>query len=194
MKAKQMTLAAALATTALAGAAQAHGGHGSESGFASGFAHPLGGWDHLLAMVAVGVWASQLKGRALWALPAAFVAAMSVGGLMGMNGAGLPLVEVSILASVLVLGLLITSGARASVAGGALLVAAFALFHGHAHGAEMPASVQGAEYLLGFASATALLHATGIALGSALLSTLREPSLRFTGAAIAVAGVVLAAF
>src|SRR5258708_21754085 len=112
-------------------AAHTFGAHGA--GFAQGIAHPLGGIDHLLAMVAVGLWAAQLGGRALWAVPAAFVAMMAVGGVAGMLGAALPLVEFGISGSLVVLGVLVALAARLPVAVSAVLVGLLALFHGHAH-------------------------------------------------------------
>src|SRR5579883_978366 len=129
--------------------ASAHPGHGTH-GFASGFSHPLLGLDHILAMVAVGLWAAQLGGRSLWAVPATFVGVMSVGGMLGLLGVPLPMVEAGILASVLILGLFIATAVRLPLAASMLLVGAFALFHGHAHGTEIPATASGLTYGLGF--------------------------------------------
>jgi urease accessory protein len=171
--------------------AQAHPGH-DVTGFSHGFAHPLGGLDHLLAMLAVGLWAAQMGGRARWAVPATFVTVMSLGGMLGMMGLHLPMVESGIAASVLVLGLLIALSARLPLAAAMPLVGLFALFHGYAHGAEMPASVSGFEYAAGFVLATAGLHAAGIALGMGIQRVTSAPLVRFAGAAIAITGVVLA--
>lgn len=177
------------------GVVWAHTGVGSTQGFGYGFAHPLLGWDHLLAMVAVGLWAAQTGGRALWALPAGFVATMIVGGVLGALGTGLPGVEAGILASVLVLGGLIAAAARFPVGVGVVVVALFALFHGHAHGAEMPAAVTGLAYGAGFALATALLHAVGIAFTLSVQRVAKEGRtaawVRLAGAAIGVAGLAL---
>jgi urease accessory protein len=172
--------------------AQAHPGHGA-TGFVQGFSHPLSGLDHLLAMLAVGLWAAQMGGRARWAVPATFVSLMALGGALGMAGLHLPMVEPGIAASVLVLGLLIAASARLSLAAAMPLVGVFALFHGFAHGAEMPASVSGFEFAAGFVLVTATLHAAGIGLGMAMQRVASAPLVRFAGAAIAVAGVAIAA-
>ena len=142
-------------------AALAHTGLEHAVSFASGFKHPWTGLDHMLAMVAVGLWAGLNGGRALWAWPAAFVGVMVAGGALGIAGIPVPMVEPGILASVIVLGLLVLAAARLPVALGAALVAVFALLHGHAHGAELPAQAAAATYAAGFALATALLHAPG---------------------------------
>lgn len=169
----------------------AHPGHGAAHGFGHGFLHPLSGWDHLLAMVAVGVWAGQRGGKAVWLLPAAFVGTMIVGGALGLAGVGLPGVEAGILASVLVLGALIATASRFPETAAAALVAGFALFHGHAHGTEMPPNLSGAAYGAGFVTATAALHAAGIALPAVLLRTASERWVRLTGAGIGLFGLAL---
>jgi len=179
-----------LAGLAICGAALAHtGDHGSTGmapGLASGLAHPFMGLDHLLAMVAVGVLAVQLGGRLLWALPATFVAAMAAGALAGTYGIALPQVEGMIALSVLVLGLLVAIAAGARWQWPVTLVALFALFHGHAHGAEMPALGSPALYFAGFLAATAVLHAIGVGFGAALKT--RPALLRTGGVAIGLAG------
>jgi urease accessory protein len=146
-------------------AAFAHSGIGHTHGFIAGFTHPLGGLDHLLAMVTVGIFAWQLGGRALWLVPASFVLAMAAGGTLGSNGFGLPLVEVAIAASVVVLGAVVAMRVQTPVALAIALVGAFAVFHGHAHGSEMPLDASGLTYAAGFLLATALLHALGVAVG-----------------------------
>lgn len=175
-------------------AAWAHTGVGPAHGFAHGFTHPVLGWDHLLAMVAVGLWAAQRGDKAVWTLPATFVATMVLGGILGATAVGLPGVETGILASVLVLGALVAVAARFPLALSVAVVALFALFHGHAHGTEMPATVSGFTYGIGFATATALLHAAGIAFALSL-KQLRSPAsprlVRFAGAAIGLGGVAL---
>jgi urease accessory protein len=172
-------------------AASAHTVTGGASGFATGFAHPLGGVDHLLAMLAVGLWAAQLGGRALWLVPTAFVGMMLAGGALGMLHIGVPFVEQGILASLVVLGVLIASAFRLPATAGALLVAVFALFHGHAHGSEMPLSANGLSFAAGFMLATTLLHGTGIALGLALKRFDAARMARVAGGAIALSGLYL---
>ena len=148
----------------------------------------------MLAMVAVGLWAAQMGGRAVWAIPAAFVTLMVGGGMLGISGIPLPFVEQGILASVLILGVLIAGACRLPVVAGALVVGCFAVFHGHAHGAEMPSAMGAISYSLGFALATALLHAGGIAGGMALKVLCNEKVTRFAGVAITLGGVYLAAY
>ncbi len=164
-------------------AALAHTGQGHGSGFASGLSHPLIGLDHLLAMIAVGLWAALSGGRALIAYPVAFVAAMLAGGLIGVGGVGLPVVEPAILASVMVLGALVALATRAPMAASLAGLMLFGLAHGYAHGIEGPG---GAFYALGFVIATAALHGLGIA-----LARLGMPTTRALGGAVAVAGVAL---
>lgn len=165
----------------------AHTGHGI-GGAASGFAHPFAGLDHLLAMVAIGAWAAQQEGRARWAVPLAFVAAVALGAIAGAAGFALPVVEPMIAASVVVLGLVIASGLRAPISAGVAIAAAFAIFHGHAHGTEAAAAPL-AAYLAGMLAATAMLHAAGFAAGAALRAT----ALRWAGALVAAGGVALIA-
>jgi len=171
---------------ALADPAAAHPAAGS--GFAAGLSHPFSGLDHVLAMVAVGLWAAQLGGRAVWLVPAAFVGMMLVGGALGALPVALPAVELGILASVLLLGLMVALSVRLPLALGMALVGVFALCHGHAHGTEMPLAATAATYAIGFAAATAALHGIGLGLGLALRS---RPAVRWGGAGIAAAGVVL---
>ena len=187
---------AALAVALAPAIASAHTGIGATTGFLHGFWHPIGGIDHVLAMVAVGLFAAQLGGRALWAVPATFVAVMAAGGALGMAGLALPAVEVGIALSVLVLGLVVLAGRRWPLGLAMALVAVFAVFHGHAHGAEMPIDASGLSYGLGFMLATALLHLAGIGLGIGLGRLAATEGGRLTqasGAAIALAGVVLLA-
>ncbi len=143
----------------------AHTGVGEASGFAHGFAHPVSGLDHILAMVMVGILAWQLGGRALWLVPASFVLVMALGGGLGVAGVDVPFVEVGIALSVVVLGAMVALGVNAPVAAAMGLVGLFAIFHGHAHGAEMPEDAGGVAYAAGFMLATALLHAAGLAAG-----------------------------
>jgi urease accessory protein len=166
----------------------AHTGHGDVSGFSHGFTHPIGGLDHVLAMVAVGLFASTLGGRALWAVPAAFVGMMLVGGALGMTGIDIPAVELGITLSIIVIGAAAALGRSWPVPAAMALVGAFALFHGHAHGVEMPAESGAFGFAAGFALATALLHAMGLALG---LVVRRPQIVRLAGAATAVCGLTL---
>ena len=153
--------------------ASAHTGLGDTAGLLHGFMHPIGGLDHILAMVMVGVFAFQLGGRARWALPAAFVGMMAVGGLLGMGGIAVPFVELGIALSVIVLGTVVAFGVQAPVAAAIGVVGLFAIFHGHAHGAEMPENAAGLAYGVGFMAATALLHLTGLG-GGLLLGMARQ--------------------
>jgi urease accessory protein len=149
----------------LPSAAMAHTGVGDVGGFAHGFWHPITGLDHVLAMVLIGVLAWQLGGRALWLVPATFVLVMAVGGALGIAGMTLPLVELGIALSVVVLGAAVALGMRAPVAVAMGVAGLFAIFHGHAHGAEMPGDASGLAYGVGFMIATALLHLCGLGLG-----------------------------
>jgi urease accessory protein len=175
-------------------AALAHTGVGDGHGFVHGFAHPLGGLDHILAMVTVGLFAWQLGGRALWLVPASFVLAMTAGGVLGMADVPMPFVEFGIAASVLVLGLIVAVGVKAPVAAAMGLVGAFAIFHGHAHGTEMPLDASGAAYAAGFVLATALLHAGGVALGM-LIGRFGDAygriGYQLSGGLVALAGVAI---
>jgi urease accessory protein len=191
-----MRLLLALAFASASSAALAHGGHSEPAGFVHGFMHPLGGLDHILAMVAVGVFAFVLGGRALWLVPLTFVAAMIAGFGLGLTGLDLPFVELAIAASSIVIGAAAALGRPMPVTAAAALVGVFALFHGHAHGAEIPAGGDAFAYALGFAGATALLHGAGIgaALGSArLLQRHGRTGARFAGGAFALGGVGLLA-
>ncbi len=171
--------------------AYAHVIPGDVRGFGSGFAHPLSGLDHILAMVAVGLWAAQLGGRARWLVPASFVGVMALGGALAMAGLRVPFTEEGIMLSVLVIGILIAVAARFPLVASMAMVGLFAFFHGHSHGTEMPANAIGYAYGAGFVLATALLHATGITIGLGAQRFSRLPVIRFAGAAIAVAGACL---
>ena len=178
----------ALAALLYSGAALAHPGH--PDGALAGLLHPLTGIDHVLAMLAVGLWGAQLGGRAQWLLPVGFVACLAVGGMLGMAGLALPMVEAGILASVLLLGALIGFAVRLPLLPSLGIVGVFALFHGFAHGTEMPAATSGALYALGFVAASAALHGVGLWLGRSALPHGRW--LRASGAAISLAGAWLA--
>jgi urease accessory protein len=184
---------ALIAAAATASGASAHTFGAQGAGFAQGFAHPFGGVDHLLAMVAVGLWAAQRGGRALWAVPASFVAMMALGGVAGALGLTLPLVELAIAASLIALGLAVAFAIRLPVALSALLVGLFALFHGHAHGSELPETASALAYGIGFIAATASLHAIGVATGLLLKRDSGRILVRLGGAGIAATGLLLAA-
>ena len=163
--------------------ASAHIIPGSPHAFHDGFVHPFTGLDHLLAMLAVGLWASQQRGRAVWLIPLTFVSVMVLGGALGLAGAYLPGSEWAIAASVLVLGGLIATMTRFHPGAAMMLVGFFALFHGYAHGREMPAAASAAGFSLGFVAATLLVHAAGLTLG---LTVRSQRAVRWAGAAIAL--------
>ena len=173
-------------------AAFAHPGHGPEIGLIAGFLHPMSGIDHILCMVAVGVFAAVLGGRALWLVPLSFVGMMAVGFLLGANGVTLPFVELAIGLSSVVIGAVAAWGKPMPISAAIALVGAFAIFHGHAHGAEMPANAGGLQFALGFMTATALLHVAGIAgaVGVAKLAgRYGRPLARIAGVAFAIGGI-----
>lgn len=169
----------------------AHAGH-DHSGLLAGLAHPITGLDHLLAMLAVGLWAAQQSGTARWALPGTFVAAMLLGGLLGFAGMEIPLLETGIAGSVLAFGLLVAVAARLPLAVSLGLTALFALTHGVAHGLELPALASPWGYAAGFVAATAALHGLGYA-AVRYLPRAAAPLVRLAGAASAGAGVWLLA-
>ena len=185
------SLIAALALACSAFPAFAHQASTESSAFLAGFLHPLGGLDHLLAMITVGLWAALQGGRAIWVWPTAFVSAMLAGAVLGMTGIPLPFVEPGILASTVVLGACVAFSVRAPLSVGAALIAAFAIVHGHAHGAEAPALGSPAEFAIGFALATAILHVAGLALGVGAVQARIPAAVRATGALAAAAGVSL---
>jgi urease accessory protein len=146
-------------------AALAHVEGGVASGFLNGLSHPISGLDHVLAMVAVGLWGAQLGAPAIWLLPVAFPIMMAFGGLLGLSGVALPSVELGIALSAVMLGALILGSIRLPLAAALLVVGFFAVFHGHAHGTEMTPGQSAILYSLGFVIATGLLHSLGIAIG-----------------------------
>ncbi|MCX8749306.1 HupE/UreJ family protein [Snodgrassella sp. B3088] len=162
----------------------AHPGHITE-GWQAGALHPLSGWDHLLAMLAVGLWAATFRGKARWLIPSTFVGVMIVGFILGAHGMQIPMLEQGIAASVLVLGLAAAWLKKVPASAAMVLVGLFALFHGVAHGAEMGA--HGAfSYACGFVIVTAALHAAGFGLGTALSK--QQWLLRLTGSLIGLVG------
>ncbi len=191
---RNISIAIAVLAALVPQAAYAHTGVGNASGFVHGFMHPIGGLDHVLAMVTVGLFAAHLGGRALWLVPASFVTMMAAGGALGFYGVNLPFIEVGIALSVIVLGAVVALQANLPLAAAMGLVGLFAIFHGHAHGAEMPMDVSAAGYGAGFLIATALLHATGIGIGLSV-GKLAHGSARLVsqlaGTAIAITGLSL---
>ncbi|MBX5150947.1 HupE/UreJ family protein [Rhizobium lentis] len=184
----------ALAAIALPAVASAHPAIGEAAGFSHGFAHPISGLDHILAMVMVGVFAFQLGGRAVWLVPTTFVLVMALGGLLGVSGINVPFVETGIALSVVVLGAVVAFNVKAPLAAAAGIIGLFAIFHGHAHGAEMPENAAGGAYAAGFIVATALLHAAGLALGYAVGHAGKRQGVlvtRTAGSIAALAGVSL---
>lgn len=172
------------------------GAHGvaGESGFISGLNHPVFGYDHLLAMVTVGLLSAQIGGRAIWTVPATFVSVMAVGGVLGMSGVRLPFVEYGIALSVLALGSALFGARKLPVIVAMSFVGIFAVFHGHAHGTEMPYFAQPALYAAGFSLATAALHVFGAVTGYFLLRYEGGIKLlRLTGLLIAASGIYFVA-
>lgn len=183
-----LAVSAAL-TFAMTAEAMAHVGAGVASGFVSGFGHPLSGWDHIVAMVAVGLWGAQLGPPSIWVLPITFPLMMAIGGFMGLVGLPLPSVEVGIAASAIVLGLAVTLEARPALWVSMVLVGVFAIFHGYAHGAELEEGANPLAYSLGFVVATGLLHALGILIGELHRWKLGERAVQALGAVVAAAGL-----
>lgn len=149
----------------LPGAAFAHEAHATASGFVSGFTHPLFGLDHVVAMVAVGLWGGQLGKPAIWLLPVTFPLVMALGGVLGVRGIPLPGVEIGIALSAVALGCLVAGSVRAPIWIASAVVGAFAIFHGHAHGTELPGAASPLHYAAGFVLSTGLLHVAGIVIG-----------------------------
>jgi urease accessory protein len=171
--------------------ALAHVGHGATASFAAGVAHPLSGLDHIAVMLAVGLWAALKGGRALWVWPAAFVGVMLTGGALGMAHVPVPFVEPGILASVVALGLLVALAVDLPLWAGALVIGVFAVFHGHAHGTEVAENIGGIEYMVGFALATATLHALGIGFALLMHRVHARAVIRVAGAACLLVGAGL---
>ena len=163
---------------------------GHTQGIINGVLHPLSGWDHLLAMLAVGIWSVQCGRNSRWMLLLAFVSAMVVGGIMGMTWrTQVPMLEQGIASTVLVLGLMLAGSVRVSPIAGSCVVALFALFHGYAHGVEMPETVAGWDYGLGFVLATVAIIGAGILAGQMMQEANKKIPIRVTGAIIAMAGL-----
>jgi urease accessory protein len=175
--------------TMLALPAWAHEQAGQAAGFVTGMLHPVSGLDHVLAMVAVGLWGAQLGAPAIWLLPVTFPLVMAFGGFLGLLGVPLPGVEVGIAASAILLGAMVATQSRPPLWMAAAAVAFFAIFHGHAHGTELPAGESGLLYSIGFVVVTGCLHATGIAIGLIHRWQRGRIALRAAGAVVGAAGV-----
>jgi urease accessory protein len=168
--------------------ASAHTGEGINTGFASGFWHPILGWDHVVAMVAVGMWGAFLGAPAIWILPVVFPLVMAFGGALGIIGVPIPMVETGIALSGVVLGLLVAFAVRAPIWVAAVIVGVFAIFHGHAHGAELPAQFSAYGYAIGFVIGTGLLHLAGIGIGFLTKTPLGVMAVRAAGGVVALVG------
>ena len=169
--------------------AHAHVRSGEAIGFLSGLRHPVSGLDHVLAMIAVGLWGAQLGAPAIWLLPVTFPMVMAFGGMLGLVGAKLPGIEIGIACSAIALGVAVFLELRPSLWVAGLLVGFFAIFHGHAHGSELPPGADGLLYSIGFVVATGTLHALGITIGLVHRWPAGRTALRAAGAVVALAGV-----
>ncbi|MBR0566857.1 HupE/UreJ family protein [Azoarcus sp. L1K30] len=170
-------------------AALAHTESGQAAGLLSGLSHPVSGLDHVLAMVAVGLWGAILGAPAIWTLPVAFPVMMAFGGLLGLLGIPLPGVEIGIALSAVILGSAVLTQVRPSLGIATAIVAVFAVFHGHAHGTELPEGASGLLYSMGFVIATGLLHGAGIVIGTADRWQAGRQAIRAAGGSVALAGL-----
>lgn len=185
----KISAAVTLLTLGATTPAMAHEVTGVAGGFATGFMHPLFGWDHVVAMVAVGLWGAFLEKPAVWLLPVVFPMVMAFGGALGIAGVPLPAVEAGVAASAIVLGAMVALALKPPLPVAALIVGAFAIFHGHAHGTELPGAANAIAYSAGFVLATGLLHLAGIGFGSLIRFPAGRVAVRATGGAIAAVGV-----
>jgi urease accessory protein len=174
---------------AFAAPAFAHAQTGRAAGFLTGFLHPISGLDHVLAMVAVGLWGAQLGAPAIWLLPVTFPLVMAFGGFLGLLGVPLPGVEFGIAASAILLGVAVMTERKPPLYAAAALVGFFAIFHGHAHGTELPPGQSGLLYSMGFVVATGCLHAIGIAIGAIHRWPAGKVALRIAGGGVGIAGL-----
>lgn len=186
--ASRVAIVAALTLLASATPAIAHVQEGQAQGFLTGLRHPVSGLDHVLAMISVGLWGAQLGPPALWLLPVTFPMVMAIGGFLGLVGIHVPGVEIGIALSVLLLGLVVALEGKPTLVAAAVLVGAFAIFHGHAHGTELPPGQSGLMYSIGFVIATGSLHGLGIVIGAVHGWPLGRVALRLAGVAVALAG------
>jgi len=178
------------ALTFLPSSAFAHVERGQATGFITGLQHPWSGLDHVLAMIAVGIWGAQLGNPALWLLPVTFPMVMSLGALVGLLGIPLPGIEIGIALSAILLGMMVFGEVRPKLVIAAGLVGFFAIFHGHAHGTELPPGQSGLLYSMGFVMATGILHGLGITIGLIHRWPVGQLALRGAGAFIALMGVI----
>jgi urease accessory protein len=169
--------------------ASAHTETGTVGGFISGFRHPITGWDHIVAMVAVGLWGAFLGGSAMWMLPVVFPVVMAFGGGLGIVGVPFPAIETGIAISGVVLGLMVALALKPPLWVASLIVGFFAVFHGVAHGRELPQSANGLTYAVGFVICTGLLHLSGIALGLLVRWPWGRVTVRIAGVAISMVGL-----
>jgi len=183
------TLLAALLMVLATVPLYAHVQQGAAAGFLTGLEHPISGLDHVLAMISVGLWGAQLGAPAVWALPVTFPMVMAFGGFLGLIGVPLPGVEIGVAASAMLLGAMVMTEGRPPLAVAAALVAVFAIFHGYAHGAELPPGQSGLTYSIGFVIATGCLHGVGITIGLIHRWPAGRVALRAAGACVALAGV-----
>src|SRR3954454_9168456 len=188
MRKVRALISAGAALAVLAGTALAHIGAGGAGDFLSGFAHPLFGPDHMVAMVAVGLWGACLGAPAIWLLPVVFPLVMACGGVLGIAGVPIPAVEAGIAASAIILGALVAFGARAPLWSATCLVGALAIFHGYAHGRELPGGASAVAFSAGFVIATGTLHLSGIAFGLLVRWPAGRLAVRAAGTAIALTG------
>ena len=193
MRTAQKTVARGMTTLLLvllwAQTAFAHVQQGEAAGFLTGLRHPVSGLDHVLAMVAVGLWGAQLGAPAIWLLPVAFPLVMAMGAMLGLMGMPLPGIEYGIAASAIMLGAVVMFEVRPPLAAAAILVGFFAIFHGHAHGTELPPGQSALLYSIGFVMATGCLHAAGIGIGTVHRWSWGRTVLRVAGAVVVVGGV-----
>lgn len=180
---------AAASFAAFASPAIAHVQVGQATGFFTGFLHPISGLDHVLAMVAVGLWGAQLGAPAIWLLPVTFPIVMAFGGFLGLLGVPLRGVEIGIAGSAILLGAAVMTERKPPLIAAAALVGFFAIFHGHAHGTELPPGQSGLLYSLGFVVATGCLHAIGIAIGAIHRWPAGQVALRLAGGCVGLAGI-----
>ncbi len=169
--------------------AWAHVGSGEAGGFLTGLQHPVSGLDHVVAMIAVGLWGAQLGNPALWVLPVLFPMMMAGGGMLGLMGIPLPGVEIGIAISAIVLGTMVFAEARLNIQLAMVIVAFFAIFHGHAHGTELPAGQSGLLYSMGFVAVTGCLHGVGITIGLIHRWQAGRLALRGAGSLVCAAGI-----
>lgn len=189
MRFRSLISAMAILSVCLAAtSAHAHTGEGISGGFLSGLTHPIFGWDHVVAMVAVGLWGAVLGRPAIWILPIVFPLVMAFGAALGVGGIPVPYIEAGIALSGVVLGLLIVFLVKAPMPVAAVLVGLFAIFHGHAHGTELPEAANPIAYAVGFVIATGLLHLFGILFGTLMASEAGKLAIRAGGALIALVG------